>query len=80
MIELVFLACLKAEPDICGEKVMKFMPAASAMLCMAQAQPHLAGWAGDHPDQRIAHWTCREMARDLSARNDPGFAPLIEAP
>lgn len=76
MIELVFLACLKTNPEICGEKVVKFINAVNPALCFVQAQPELASWVGSHPEQRIAHWKCRDMSRDVAARNDPTVAPL----
>ena len=77
MIELVFLACLRADPDTCGERVVKFMPGANPAMCMTVAQPELAAWAGNHPDQAIAHWQCRDASDTLSAGNDPGPLPEI---
>lgn len=77
MIELVFLACLTTTPSDCEEKVIKFMPARVAALCMVLAQPELAAWTRTHPDQRIAKWRCREMADDVADRNDPAASPPL---
>lgn len=77
MIELVFLACMTAAPDECREKVIKFLPAPAAALCMYQAQPELAAWATQHPDQRITRWRCRDMASDVAERNDPAARPPL---
>ena len=76
MIELVFLACLRISPEDCQEKVVKFMPAAAAALCMVQAQPELAAWASAHPERRIAKWRCRDMREDHAERNLPSAEPL----
>lgn len=77
MIELVFLACLRTAPESCQEKVVKFMPAPAAALCMVQAQPELASWSNAHPGHMIAKWRCREMREDVSERNDPGASPPL---
>ncbi|PZQ49008.1 MAG: hypothetical protein DI556_12740 [Rhodovulum sulfidophilum] len=77
MIELVFLACLRTAPLDCQEKVVKFMPAANAALCMIQAQPELASWVSSHPERRIAKWGCRDMREDVAERNDPAAQPPL---
>jgi hypothetical protein len=77
MIELVFLACLRTDPQDCQEKVVKFMPAVATALCMYQAQPELAAWVNSHPDRSIAKWGCREMREDVAERNDPAAQPPL---
>ncbi|WP_233713007.1 hypothetical protein [Amaricoccus solimangrovi] len=56
---------------------MKFMPAASAALCMYQAQPELASWVNSHPERSIAKWRCREMRESVAERNDPLAQPPL---
>jgi hypothetical protein len=36
------------------------------MACMMGAQPQLARWVSEHPNWRIAEWTCRPVeAREI---------------
>lgn len=59
MMELLFIACLVGQPDSCEEKSLQFVDIPSHMACMMGAQPQLARWVQDHPEWRIAQWTCR---------------------
>ncbi|MFC5565923.1 hypothetical protein ACFPOC_05750 [Rubellimicrobium aerolatum] len=60
MIELAFLACLSAEPEICEDKAMQFADL-SVMTCMMGAQPQLAQWQSEHPGWVVQRWSCRSM-------------------
>lgn len=66
MIELVFLACLSSQPEICEEKALQFTDL-SLMTCLMGAQPQLALWQGDHPGWTVQRWTCRVTGPDQSA-------------
>lgn len=77
MIELVFLACLTTMPDQCQEKVIKFLSAPTATLCLFQAQPELASWANTHPGHSITRWRCRDMSESVAERNDPDARPPL---
>lgn len=59
MIDLVVLLCSLANPAACSEKHFLFESSLSNLdSCMMQAQPYLAQWMGEHPDQRIARYHC----------------------
>ncbi|WP_395539449.1 hypothetical protein [Neotabrizicola sp. sgz301269] len=57
MIELAFIACLSADPSACEKKSLLFDDI-SPMICMMTAQPLLAQWAGEHPQWKVARWSC----------------------
>lgn len=63
MIELAFVTCLIADPQICEERSMTLLPEVGIMGCMMTAQPQLAQWSAAHPGHRITRWTCRDVAR-----------------
>ncbi|TPE52142.1 hypothetical protein [Amaricoccus solimangrovi] len=66
MIELVFVACLKAEPRTCEQKILSYVwegEAASGTSCFMRAQPELATWAREHPAFTIVSWKCEESSR-----------------
>ena len=58
MIELAFVVCLRATPDICAERAIAYPPEVGLLSCMMQAQPQLARWQESHPNLRIARWSC----------------------
>lgn len=60
MIELVFIACLKSDPDACHERILGFADAVTTSACLRRAQPELAVWAGTHPGFAIASWKCAD--------------------
>ena len=57
-VDLIVLACSLADPGACKEYHLAFQSAGSLRGCMMQAQPYLARWIGDHPDERVARWRC----------------------
>jgi hypothetical protein len=59
MIVRVFLACLRATPDLCQEQRISYLPEIGLMTCMMQAQPQLAEWLQSRPDLTVARWTCQ---------------------
>jgi hypothetical protein len=58
MIELVFVVCLITAPGHCEDHRDVLPPDVGLMQCMIGAQPHLAGWAAQHPDYKIVRWSC----------------------
>lgn len=58
MIELAFIACLAASPDICQRRSLVYADL-TPMACMMGAQPELAKWIAAHPQLRIKRWSCR---------------------
>ena len=58
MVELVVLVCSMLTPGSCSEKHFLFETHGSLNDCMAQAQPYMAQWAGEHPNDRITRWRC----------------------
>ncbi|MBM3606404.1 MAG: hypothetical protein FJX25_17265 [Alphaproteobacteria bacterium] len=62
MIELMFVACLSAQPTACQDRSLLFTDDVSVMTCMMAAQAELARWARNHPAQQVRRWTCRHVA------------------
>jgi hypothetical protein len=63
MIELVFVVCLRASPELCEERSISYLPEIGLMACMMQAQPQLAEWSAAHPELAIARWSCTTSER-----------------
>jgi hypothetical protein len=58
IVELVVMVCSLLNPNACSEKRFAFESNGSLKSCMMQAQPYLARWLGDHPNERIAAYHC----------------------
>lgn len=61
MIELLFVTCLSAatpQTETCQERSLVFTDV-TPMMCMMGAQPQLAKWVEEHPDQKVKSWKCR---------------------
>ena len=68
MIELLFVVCLRADPVLCEERSIAYLPDVSLMSCMMTAPPQLALWSEQHPQHHVARWTCQPLnARGLRA-------------
>lgn len=63
MIEIVFVACLTATPDVCRERSLTYAETMTPQACLMRAQPQLAVWAETHPKWRIARWKCQSAGR-----------------
>jgi hypothetical protein len=59
MIELLFVACLRADLLRCEERSRLFLVENGLMGCMVTTQAELADWSRAHPELRIARWSCR---------------------
>jgi len=57
-MDLIVLACALSNPGACKEYHLIFENAGSLRACMMQAQPYLAQWIGQHPNERVARWRC----------------------
>ncbi|WP_073198350.1 hypothetical protein [Roseovarius marisflavi] len=60
MIELLFIVCLRAQPEICEDRAFQYTDR-STRGCMAEAIPQLSLWAKDHPRWRISRWSCQPL-------------------
>lgn len=60
MVELLFVACLSADPTACQERSLVFSDVAPR-TCVTGAQPELARWVEAHPRYAIRRWTCRSV-------------------
>ncbi len=60
MIELLFVACLSTQPNVCEQRSLLYTDI-SPMTCMFGAQPALADWVEGHPNWRVASWKCRAV-------------------
>ncbi|AUC56096.1 MAG: hypothetical protein ACU0CC_08615 [Sagittula sp.] len=63
MIELLFVTCMATAPgdmDTCRERSLVFTDV-TPMACMMGAQPQLARWVNEHPNERIQSWKCRTV-------------------
>lgn len=63
MIELVFIACLVAAPDVCEERSLSYLAQPSPVYCMIKALPSLAEWTREHPNYVVQHWKCEDASR-----------------
>ncbi len=52
MVDLIVLACSIVNPGACQTHHLLFQSSGSLRACMAQAQPYLAQWVGEHPNLR----------------------------
>ena len=59
MMELVLIVCLQVAPDRCEERSIGLYPDMTAMTCVMQGQPQIAGWIETHHEVRVARWSCR---------------------
>jgi hypothetical protein len=64
IVELVVLVCSLLSPNTCVEKRFAFESSGSLKSCMMQAQPYLAQWIGDHPNERVAAYHCAWPGQD----------------
>jgi hypothetical protein len=58
-MDLVLLVCLASSPQSCHEeRLMMSVGQVDGRICMANAIPTIAEWAGDHPEWQIERWKC----------------------
>lgn len=60
MIQLMFVVCLNATPQIC-EKQTRLYTDQSVSTCYRQAQHEMARWVGRHGQWHIQRWGCNEV-------------------
>ena len=58
MIELVFIACMLADPEACRERTLQFVDV-TQMQCAMGAQPMLAQWTYENPKWKVIRWSCQ---------------------
>jgi hypothetical protein len=60
MIEIAAAVCLISAPVRCRDISLTFEEAAiTPYSCMMYGQGELAKWTEEHPNWRIAKWSCR---------------------
>lgn len=67
MIELFFVACLTARPEVCTPHSMLFEARNGALTCLLQGQIQLARWAETHPGETVREWRCRRPGSEREA-------------
>ncbi len=60
MIELLFVACLSADPTACERRSLVYTDI-TPETCVLGAQPELAKWVAAHPSFAIRRWQCRAV-------------------
>lgn len=64
MIEIAAAVCLVADPQKCKDISLTYEPQAiSTFGCLMYGQSELAKWTEEHPEWRIARWSCGEAGR-----------------
>ncbi len=58
LIELIMTVCSLAHPDVCEDKHIQFVDQGSLRQCMFDAEPVMAQWVGQHPNEQIVKWRC----------------------
>jgi hypothetical protein len=58
LMEVILTVCSLAHPAQCDDRHLQFASEGTLRMCMANAQPYLAQWIGNHPDLRIVKWRC----------------------
>lgn len=59
MIELFFVACLRAEPQVCHDQSLLFQEQNGVFTCLILGQRELARWSETHPRELVREWKCR---------------------
>ncbi|MGA0615545.1 hypothetical protein [Paracoccus sp. KR1-242] len=59
MIELFFVTCLIADPQVCHPHSLLFEERHGLFTCMQRGQTELARWVEGHPRERVREWKCR---------------------
>ena len=58
IVELVMMVCSLSNPNARTDKRPDTELKSSLKSCMMPAQPYLAQWANEHPNDRIAAYHC----------------------
>ena len=58
IVDLILAVCLIGNPSQCRDEHLYFESHGSLELCMYEAMPAMAQWAGDHPQWRIKGFRC----------------------
>lgn len=67
MIELAFVTCLLAQPQICASHSLLFEDRGGLFQCVISAQAELARWTSTHLRERVVRWSCRHSdSREIS--------------
>ncbi len=58
VVVLIVMVCSLINPNKCSEKHFLFEASGSLNGCMMEAQPYLAQWVNEHPNDRVASYRC----------------------
>jgi hypothetical protein len=61
LIEIVFVACLLAQPERCEERVLPAFTDVTEIQCMMGGQFALAAWSRTNGHLRVAEWRCQPV-------------------
>jgi hypothetical protein len=57
-VALILAVCMVSNPQSCREEHLYFESHGSLRVCMGEAMPAMAEWAGDHPQWQIEKFHC----------------------
>lgn len=57
-VSLVMTVCLLSDPKQCHDEHYTFENHGSLNVCMREAVPYMAEWAGSHPTMKVKRWHC----------------------
>jgi len=60
VIELLFAACLSADPQVCKDRSIWFIDQTPAQ-CRSSADRQLEKWGAVNPRWRVGTWTCTQV-------------------
>jgi hypothetical protein len=64
MIELILSVCLISAPGSCKDVHLTYTEEyLTPHQCVMRGQPEMARWIAEHPQWRIARWTCSRAGR-----------------
>ncbi len=64
MLAIVLSACLTNDPNVCRDYKIPIDANIDAMTCMAEAPPHFAKWAEEHPGWQVTRWRCASTSEN----------------
>jgi hypothetical protein len=66
MFAIVLSACLANDPSVCKDYRITLNSNIGPVACVADAPPHFARWAEEHPGWQIKRWRCESAsAKDI---------------
>ena len=67
MVELFLLVCMVGQPNICRTTHLSYSEESVTLLqCTMYGQVEVAKWASEHPEWRIARWSCAPARQEAN--------------